>query len=45
MARNQAEKTSLEIAMDELTKRLIPIVIKRTLPNGDFQNIPLDQFE
>jgi len=37
--------TSLEIAMDELTKRLIPIVIKRTLPNGDFQNIPLDQFE
>ena len=33
--------TSLEIAMEEL----IPIIIKRTLPNGDFQNIPLDQFE
>tara|TARA_B100001179_G_scaffold220339_1_gene194733 strand:- start:27 stop:470 length:444 start_codon:yes stop_codon:yes gene_type:complete len=37
--------TSLEIAMEELTKRVIPIIIKRTLPNGDFQNIPLDQFE
>ena len=37
--------TSLEIAMDELNKRVIPIIIKRTLPNGDFQNIPLDQFE
>tara|TARA_B100001167_G_C16735381_1_gene288197 strand:+ start:67 stop:504 length:438 start_codon:yes stop_codon:yes gene_type:complete len=37
--------TSLEIAMEELNKKLIPIIIKRTLPNGDFQNIPLDQFE
>ena len=37
--------TSLEIAMEELNKRVIPIIIKRTLPNGDFQNIPLDQFE
>ena len=37
--------TSLEIAMEELNKRLIPIVIKRTLPNGDYQNIPLEQFE
>ena len=37
--------TSLEIAMEELNKRIIPIIIKRTLPNGDFQNIPLDQFE
>ena len=37
--------TSLEIALDELNKRLIPIVIRRTLPNGDFQNIPLEQFE
>ena len=36
--------TSLEIAMEELNKRLIPIVIKRTLPNGDYQNIPLEQF-
>tara|TARA_B000000460_G_scaffold123765_1_gene87157 strand:- start:329 stop:772 length:444 start_codon:yes stop_codon:yes gene_type:complete len=37
--------TSLEIAMEELNKRVIPIIIKRTLPNGDFQNIALEQFE
>ena len=37
--------TSLEIALEELNKRVIPIIIKRTLPNGDFQNISLDQFE
>jgi DNA-directed RNA polymerase I, II, and III subunit RPABC2 len=37
--------TSLEIAMEELNERVIPIVIKRTLPNGDFQNIPLEQFD
>ena len=33
--------TSLEIAMEELNKKLIPIIIKRTLPNGDFQKILL----
>ena len=37
--------TSLEIAMEELKQRVIPIVIKRTLPNGDYQNLPLDKFE
>ena len=37
--------TSLQIAMEELKQRVIPIVIKRTLPNGDYQNIPLDKFE
>ena len=37
--------TSLEIAMEELKLRVIPIVIKRTLPNGDYQNIPLEQFQ
>ena len=37
--------TSLDIAMEELNKRVIPIIIKRTLPNGDYQNIPLAQFE
>jgi len=36
--------TSLEIAMEELKQRVIPIVIRRTLPNGDYQNIPIDQF-
>ena len=37
--------TSLEIAMEELKQRMIPIVIKRTLPNGDYQHIAIDQFE
>ena len=37
--------TSLEIAMEELKQRVIPIVIKRTLPNGDYQIISLDKFE
>jgi len=36
--------TSLEIAMEELKQRVIPIVNKRTLPNLDYQNIPIDQF-
>jgi len=36
--------TSLEIAMEELKQRVIPIVIKRTLPNQDYQNIPLNKF-
>ncbi len=36
--------TSLEIAMEELHQRVIPIVIRRTLPNGDYQNIPIEQF-
>ena len=37
--------TSLEIAMEELNKRVIPIVIRRMLPNGDYQNIPIDKFQ
>ena len=37
--------SSLEIAMEELKQRVIPIVIKRTLPNGDYQHIPIAQFE
>jgi len=37
--------TSLEIAMEELHQKVIPIVIRRTLPNGDYQNIPIDQFQ
>ena len=36
--------TSLEIAMEELKQRVIPIVIKRVLPNNDYQNIPIDKF-
>ena len=37
-------RTSLDIAMEELEQRVIPITIRRTLPNGDFQNIPIDFF-
>ena len=37
--------SSLEIAMEELKQRVIPIVIRRTLPNGDYQHLPIDRFE
>jgi DNA-directed RNA polymerase I, II, and III subunit RPABC2 len=37
-------RTSLDIALKELDDRVIPIVIKRRLPNGDYQNIPIDFF-
>ena len=37
--------TSLEIAMEELNQRVIPIVIRRTLPNSDYQKIPISKFE
>jgi len=37
--------TSLEIAMEELHQRVIPIIIRRTLPNGDYQNIPIDKYD
>ena len=36
--------TSLDIAMAELEQRVLPIVIKRVLPNGDYQNIPMELF-
>lgn len=38
-------RRSLDIAMDELEKKIIPIVIKRVLPNGDYQNLPIDRFK
>lgn len=41
----QSARTSLDIAMEELEQRVIPIIIRRVLPNGDFQNIPIDYFE
>ena len=37
--------TSLDIAMEELDQRVIPITIRRVNPNGDFQNIPLLSFK
>jgi len=38
-------KTSLDIALAELELRVIPIVIRRRLPNGDYQNIPISFFD
>ena len=42
--RPKTAKTSLDIALEELERRVIPIVIRRVLPNGDYQNIPIDYF-
>ena len=39
------KKTSLDISMKELEERVIPITIRRVLPNGDYQNIPLFDFK
>ena len=41
----ESAATSLDIANEELDQRLIPISIRRVLPNGDFQNIPLFEFK
>ena len=38
-------RISLDIAMEELEQRVIPITIRRVLPNGDYQNIPITYFE
>jgi len=38
-------RISLDISMEELQQRVIPITIRRVLPNGDYQNIPIDYFE
>ena len=37
-------RISLDISMVELEKKVIPITIRRVLPNGDYQNIPIDYF-
>lgn len=38
-------RISLDISMEELEQRVIPITIRRVLPNGDYQNIPIAYFE
>ena len=38
-------RISLDIAMEELDLRVIPITIRRVLPNGDYQNIPIGYFD
>jgi len=41
----ESAKMSLDIALVELEQRIIPIVIRRKLPNGDYQNIPISFFD
>ncbi len=41
----KSAKMSLDIALAELELRAIPIVIRRRLPNGDHQNIPIGFFD
>lgn len=41
----ETARTSLDIAMEELEQKVIPIVIRRVLPNGDHQNIPIEYFK
>ena len=38
-------RISLDISMEELEQRVIPITIRRVLPNGDYQNIPIAYFK
>ena len=37
-------RISLDISMEELEQKVIPTTIRRVLPNGDYQNIPIDYF-
>ncbi len=41
----KSARISLDISMEELEQRVIPITIRRVLPNGDYQNMPIDYFE
>ena len=41
----ESARISLDISMEELEQRVIPISIRRVLPNGDYQNIPISYFE
>ena len=38
-------RISLDISMEELELKVIPITIRRVLPNGDYQNIPINYFD
>lgn len=40
----KSARISLDISMEELEQRVIPITIRRVLPNGDYQNIPISYF-
>ena len=41
----ESARISLDISMEELDQRVIPISIRRVLPNDDYQNIPICYFE
>jgi len=41
----KSARISLDISMEELDQHAIPITIRRVLPNGDYQNIPITYFE
>jgi len=41
----ETARISLDISMIELEERVIPITIRRVLPNGDYQNISIEYFE
>lgn len=39
---NVHERSSISLAIEELEKKALPISIRRTLPNGIYQDIPID---
>ena len=41
----KSARISLDISMEELEQKVIPITIRRVLPNGDYQNIPINYFD
>jgi DNA-directed RNA polymerases I, II, and III subunit RPABC2 len=36
------ERSSISLAIEELEKKALPISIRRTLPNGIYQDIPIE---
>ena len=39
---NVIGRSSISLAIEELEKKALPISIRRTLPNGIYQDIPLE---
>ena len=38
---NETDTSPIDIAVKELNAKILPITIRRTLPDGTFQDIPL----
>jgi DNA-directed RNA polymerase subunit K/omega len=38
---NEDRSNTIDIALEELESGILPITIRRTLPDGTFQDIPL----